>query len=139
MSDYDALRKVINHEANQDDDGGFFAKLYGFQPEHDDEGPTARGLFQHWDAERDGPAPMPDFKRNSYVYRTSIPQHMWPKMPNIIALPDNPIIVTPIVTVRKIKNMWVFKCSHCPDYSVSPYWKLIYSAADYHAHNHHGR
>lgn len=72
----------------------------------------------------------------SYV-RTSIPQHMWPKLPNIIALPDKPIIVTPLVTVRKINNMWVFKCSHCSDYSVSPYWKLIYSAADYHARNHH--
>ena len=42
------------------------------------------GLFQHWDTERDGPAPMPGFKRNSYVYRTSIPQHIWPKIPNII-------------------------------------------------------
>ena len=47
MSEYDALRKVINHEANQDDDGGFFAKLGGIEPEHDDEGPTAKGLFQH--------------------------------------------------------------------------------------------
>ena len=46
MSEYDALRKVINHEANQDDDGGFFAKLYGFQPDNDGDGPTAKGLFQ---------------------------------------------------------------------------------------------
>ena len=46
MSEYDALRKVINHEANQDDDGGFFAKLGGIEPDHDDE-PTAKGLFQH--------------------------------------------------------------------------------------------
>jgi len=48
MSDYDALRKVINHEANQDDDdGGFFAKLGGLEPDPEDDGPTARGLFQH--------------------------------------------------------------------------------------------
>ena len=45
MSEYDALRKVINHEANQHDDGGFFARLGGIEPDHDDE-PTAKGLFQ---------------------------------------------------------------------------------------------
>lgn len=45
MSEYDALRKVINHEANQDDDGGFFAQLGGIEQDHDD-GPTAKGLFQ---------------------------------------------------------------------------------------------
>src|SRR5699024_2866005 len=51
---YDALRKVVNHEANQDDDGGFFAQLGGIEPGNDDDGPTAKGLFQHWDTERDG-------------------------------------------------------------------------------------
>src|SRR5699024_5272143 len=51
---FDALRKVIEHEANQDDDGGFFARLGGLEPDPEDDGPTARGLFQHWDTERDG-------------------------------------------------------------------------------------
>lgn len=46
MSDYDAFRRVIEHEANQEYDGGFFARLYGFDPDSSDECLTARGLFQ---------------------------------------------------------------------------------------------
>lgn len=46
MSEYDALRKAINHEANQEYDGGFFARLYGFDPDSSDECLTARDLFQ---------------------------------------------------------------------------------------------
>ena len=54
-SPYDALRKVINHEANQDDDGGFFAQLGGIEPDNDDDdGPTARGLFQHMNRDKGG-------------------------------------------------------------------------------------
>ena len=51
---YDALRKVINHEANQDDDGGFFARLGGIEPDNDDDGPTAKGLFQHMHRDKGG-------------------------------------------------------------------------------------
>lgn len=65
---FDALRKVINHEANQDDDGGFFAKLYGL-PEGQDDGPTARELFQNM-----------NFNRNSYAYQYDpkvMPKKTW--------------------------------------------------------------
>ena len=46
MSEYDAMRRVINHEANQEYDDGFFARLYGFDPDSSDECLTARDLFQ---------------------------------------------------------------------------------------------
>jgi len=51
---FDAMRRVINHEANQDDDGGFIAQLGGIQPEPEDDGPTARELFQHVDFTKPG-------------------------------------------------------------------------------------
>ena len=156
---FDALRKVINHEANQDDDGGFFAKLYGFQPEHDDDGPTARGLFQ-----------TVDFNRNSYVYRTSIPQHVWPKMPNIIGHTGHSMTTEEYleaekqrqegmklaakyirkrygpkrkhaITVRKLAgwygNFWKFSCTPCGLSFNYPTWETAYRRATHHAHNHH--
>src|SRR5699024_8115101 len=62
---YDALRKVIEHEANQDDAGGFFARLGGLEPDPEDDGPTARGLFQHWHTERDGTPVFPKYSAST--------------------------------------------------------------------------
>src|SRR5690625_521362 len=82
---YDALRKVIEHEANQDDDGGFFARLGGIEPDNDDDGPTTRGLFQHWDTERDGTPVFAKYSdstgpgRNIKKGRSSGPHLQWVK------------------------------------------------------------
>src|SRR5690625_39272 len=51
---FDAFRKVVNHEANQDDDGGFFTQLGGLEPDPEDDGPTAKGLFQHMHRDKGG-------------------------------------------------------------------------------------
>src|SRR5699024_5481434 len=81
---YDALRKVSDHGANQDDDGGSFARLGGLEPDHDDE-PTAKGLFQHWDTERDGTPEFAKYSdsggpcRNNKKGRSSGPHLQWVK------------------------------------------------------------
>lgn len=82
---FDAMRRAINHEANQHDDGGFFARLGGLEPGPEDDGPTARGLFQHWDTERDGTPVFAKYSdntgpgRNINKGRSSGPHLQWVK------------------------------------------------------------
>lgn len=131
---YRHLENIINHEANQNDDGGFFAQLGGIQPDHDDDGPPARGLFQNM-----------NFNRNSYVYRTSIPQHVWPKMPNIIGQHPTWHKHQPLVKVRRevLSNSygtltrWNWRCNICGLGRAQSGWRVAMDTADQHARNHH--
>src|SRR5699024_4839938 len=154
MSEYDALRKIINHEANQDDDAGFFAQLGGIQPEHDDEGPTARGLFQHM-----------NFNRNSYTYLYDpkiMPKKTWlDHMINAFKAPFNQKPKRePITRVRRVWrgpnpitgrtfSTWYWQCALC-DHNQQPretgsthYGELCFTWAEanrratHHARNHH--
>ena len=158
MSDYDALRKVIEHEANQEYDDGFFARLGGIEPDNDDDGPTARELFQNRDVERDGPAvkwkPIPGrtggiigdkhfppgLSRIGTINRSSYPGFftrggiirtcvVW-KIPNLRGLD---------ILARSYwkKIPWRWSCRKCPASGAQPTWKLAYTAADHHARNHH--
>lgn len=43
----ESMRRNIEAEANQEDDGGFFARLGRLEPDTDNDDPPAKGLFQH--------------------------------------------------------------------------------------------
>lgn len=153
---FDALRKVIEHEANQDDDNGFFAKLYGFQPEHDDEGPTARGLFQHRDVERGGPAvkwkPIPG--RTGGIIGD---KHFPPGLSRIGTINRSSYpgfftrggIIRTCIVWKHTKTLdiltrsfwqgtpWRWSCRKCPAQGAQQTWETAYATADRHARNHH--
>ena len=143
MSDYDAFRKVINHEANQEYDGGFFARLGGLEPDPEDDGPTAKGLFQHM-------PPRIDFARNSYVYQYDpkiMPKKTWlDHMINAFKAPFNQKPKRePIVKVRAehISNSygqltrWKWECEICPSRNWHATYPAAIAQADRHARNHH--
>ena len=146
MSEYDALRKVIEHEANQDDDGGFFAQLGGLEPDPEDDGPTARGLFQHM-----------DLNRNSHAYRHD-PKVMPKKsaidyLLNAFKSPFKPKR-RPYMIIRRLSSyggdfgthrVWCVHCTKCEIpgtkkpliFAKTSTWKEAITTATHHAHNHH--
>ena len=147
MSEYDALRKVIEHEANQDDDGGFFARLGGLEPDPEDDGPTARGLFQHvdytrhkaaqeylnantsWDNWYDPPLRSDSLNPHDHTDVTQYIQRRYePKR-------------SPIVKVRRkwvwiIFRTWAWECQICYISDHQSTWRKAYAQADRHARNH---
>lgn len=142
---YDAFRKVVEAEANQDDDGGFFAKLGGLEPEPEDDGPTAKGLFQHIRCDNGGKLPAGlGIIRNATGKREHITT--WDEYrEHLLKINRNPRYLKPIVKVRRgmtyYRNgygyMWNWTCRLCYHKSGAAYWDLAYESATHHAHNHH--
>lgn len=149
MSDYDALRKVINHEANQEDDSGFFAKLYGPPEEQDDDGPTAKGLFQQMTRSND------ENRADCHTPWENRYNRLPPGLSTIINRTGRPILISPyprqrkrrpIVKVRS-KNVaigdcltvksWKWECRICKQTWWSLDWWTTQNSATHHAHNHH--
>ena len=156
MSEYDALRKVINHEANQDDDGGFFAQLGGIELDDDDDGPTPRGLFQSMNFNRNSfahlydPKVMPKKSAIDYLIEAfKAPFNQKPKRQPITKIRSvwrgpNPITGRTFSTWH-----WHWHCALCDhnmraretggthygEYCLT--WKEALRRATHHARNHH--
>ena len=164
---FDAMRRVINHEANQDDDGGFFAQLGGIEQDHDD-GPTARELFQHL-----GPDETAKLgRRLDDALAQYQPRPVWAdkggKLPagvdyfhNLLSTPGpfmrllkrkrqrtckvwKPKTATRISRIEGLDhtwrtNPWEWRCRKCPASGSKPSWETAYQSATHHARNHHGR
>ncbi len=164
---FDAMRRVIEHEANQDDDGGFFAKLGGIDPEPYDDGPTAKGLFQHMsryetedipgdyglpvrpDITRDNGGKLPTglttvtnrtghgMTTDEYLEAEKQRQYGLKLATNYIRKKYGPKR-KPIVKVRKTQTGWLWTCRICDHFFMSTKWSIIIKSATHHAHNHHG-
>lgn len=163
MSGYDAVRRVIEHEANQDYDGGFFAKLGGLEPDHAPTGHTL-GRDKGGTPVRASYADNTGTGWNANKGRSSGPHLQWVKnttgkIKDAFTAPFKPKR-QPIVKVRRVWrgpnpitgrtfSTWYWQCALC-DHNMNPReidsthygefcftWADAYRRATHHAHNHH--
>ena len=143
---YDALRKVINHESNQDDDGGFFAQLGGLEPDHAATGHTL-GLLPNMDLDRDG-APVYAAKPGQVQAAgwNATPSRSWNpalgQYPPWYAIRGGEIRTCKVwkkqdYDIFARPNKWLWQCRLCNYQGSLPTWELAYATANRHARNHH--
>jgi len=132
MSGWDAVRRAIIAEANQEDDGNFFTKLGDIEPDHHPDDHHSRGLFQgivfNLDQALDA-----DRKRRLRNNET------WPAKGGWVRsrMRTRRVRVVKRRTFFNLVFTWSWRCRLCLAQSDHLTWKRAYTAADHHARNHH--
>lgn len=151
------ISRVIRAEANQEDDGGFFARLGGLEPDTDADGPTAKGLFQNMTRNNDengADCHTPWENRYNKIrghtghgLTTDEYLELEQSRREGMKLAANYIRKKygrkPIVRVEKHSDWgdglgaWAWDCRICVSTEYHDTWADAYRRADHHAHNHH--